>query len=55
MSITNINDIDKWISIFYGQVLLLGSDEEKERANIVIDYITYLEKQFRYKKMHYMW
>ena len=43
-----INDIDKWINIFYGQVLLHETDEEKERANIVIDYISFLEKQYRY-------
>ena len=36
MSITNINEIDKWINIFYGEVLMHGTDEEKERANIIV-------------------
>ena len=30
MSITNINEIDKWINIFYGEVLMHGTDKEKE-------------------------
>ncbi len=50
----NISDIDKWINIFYGQVLMHGTDVEKERANIVIDYITFLEEEYRHKKVCYM-
>ena len=50
----NISDIDKWINIFYGQVLTHGTDEEKEKANTIIDYITILEEQYRHKKMWYM-
>ena len=50
MNIANINDIDKWINIFYGQVIMHGTEEEKERANFVIDYISFLEKQCKIKK-----
>lgn len=50
MSITNINEIDKWINIFYGEVLMHGTDEEKERANIIVDYISFLEKSIGIKK-----
>jgi hypothetical protein len=49
MSITNINEIDKWINIFYGEVLMHGTDEEKERANIIVDYISFLEKNISKK------
>lgn len=31
MSITNINEIDKWINIFYGEVLMHGTDEGKSK------------------------
>lgn len=50
MNIANINDIDKWINIFYGQVLMHGTEEQKERANFVVDYISFLEKQYKIKK-----
>lgn len=50
MSITNINEIDKWINIFCGEVLMHGTDEEKERANIIVDYISFLEKNIGIKK-----
>lgn len=50
MSITNINEIDKWINIFYGEVLMHGTDKEKERANVIVDYISFLEKNIGIKK-----
>ena len=54
MSITNINEIDKWINIFYGEVLMHGTDEEKERANVIVDYISFLEKSIGIKNVLYV-
>ena len=45
MSITNINEIEKWINIFYGEVLMNGTDKEKKRANVIVDYISFLQKR----------
>lgn len=46
----NINDIDEWIKVEYGMVIMHGSDIEKERANIIMDYIAFLEKECNIKK-----
>lgn len=54
MSITNINEIDKWINIFYGEVLMHGTDKEKERANIIVNYISFLEKNIGIKNVLYV-
>ena len=45
MYIVNINEINNWINVFYGEVLIHGNKEEKEKANIIIDYINFLEKK----------
>ena len=48
--IININEIDEKINIFYGMVLMHGTDKDKENANIIIDWINFLEKNIGIKR-----
>ena len=48
--IININEIEQKINIFYGMVLLHGTEKEKGDANIIIDWINFLEKNMGIKR-----
>ena len=46
----NINEIEQKINIFYGMILAHGTKKEKEDANIIIDWINFLEKNIGIKR-----
>ncbi len=46
----NINKIEQKINIFYGIILAHGTEKEKEDANIIIDWINFLEKNIGIKR-----